>query len=235
MTQPPPYGDSGNPWQTPPNSPLPQSAPPQSAPPQSAPPATVPPPEYAPPDWTPPGWSTPASAPPGYPPPVFGPPTAPGGFPPYFPPPKKRRWLLVTSIVVVLVVLLGGGGVTAAYFLTRNQDGIGQNTPQAAVENFLQAVYVDQNPTKAAPLVCKAARDPKKLAAKINEIKRQDDQYDSPRYTWDSPTTLHGTTKQATLSARIILTTGDVQSSSQTLTFTVIRSTGWFVCDVSTT
>jgi flagellar basal body-associated protein FliL len=168
----------------------------------------------------------PMSAPPGYPP---------GAYPPPFfptPQPRKRRGLLITMIILVIFVLLAAGGGTTAYLLTRNQDGKGQPTAQSAVESFLEAVYVDQNATKAAALVCKAARDPKKIAAKIDQIKHDGQQYDNPRYTWSNLTTKTSTNTRAVISAKITLTTDDVQSATQTLTFPTIRSTGWFVCDV---
>ena len=139
---------------------------------------------------------------------------------------------MITSIVLVFLVILGGGAATAGYFLTRNQDGTGKITPQAAVEDFLQAIYVDQNPTKAAAVVCKTARDPKKLAAKVDEIRRQDSQYDSPRYSWGSPSTEQSGPDRAVLSTTVTLATADVQQSTQKLRFTLIRSSGWFVCDV---
>jgi hypothetical protein len=159
---------------------------------------------------------------------------APGGYPPYFgPPPRKSRAALITVIVLVLVVVLGGGALGAAYFLTRNPDGPGgKGTASAAVEAFLQAVYVDQDATKAAPLVCAAARDSKKLTTKIDEIKAQNKQYDGPKYTWVAPKTEQSAKDRAVLSTTVTLATDDVQRATQNLTFTTIKSTGWFVCDV---
>jgi hypothetical protein len=161
--------------------------------------------------------------------------SAPPGYPPFYapPPPKKRRGLLIALIVVAVLIMLGGGGATATYFLTRNPDGKGQATAQGAVDNLLQAMYLDQNPTKAATLVCKAVRDPKKIGAKIDEIKRQGQQYDNPKYTWTSLTTEHSTPTQAVISTTVTLTTDDVQSATQKLRFTAIKSDGWFVCDVT--
>jgi hypothetical protein len=165
--------------------------------------------------------------PPAYPwQPVSGP-------PPFPPPPKRRRGLVLASVVLVLLVVVGGGAAAVAYTVTRNQDGTGQPSPQAAVEGFLRAVYLDQDPTKAAALVCKAARDPKKIAAKIDEIKQQDQQYDSPKYSWGTPETVRSSGDRAVLSTTVTLATANVQQSRQKLTFTLVRSTGWFVCDVN--
>jgi len=173
--------------------------------------------------------------------PMSGPPDWPGGPPPmgtgYYPygvppePRKKRRGLLITVIVVVAVLLLGGGGA-AAFLLTRPTDGPGMATATTAVDDFLQAVYVDQDATKAAKYVCRAARDPKKIAAKIDEIKHQDQSYDTPRYTW-SMTLDSSTPTKAVVTAKIKLSTADVQSAAETVKLTVVKSTGWFVCDVA--
>jgi hypothetical protein len=141
---------------------------------------------------------------------------------------------MITSIVLVMLVVLGGGAATAGYFLTRNRDGTGKITPQAAVEDFLQAIYVDQNPTRAAAVVCRTARDPKKLTAKIDEIRQQNKQYDTPRYSWGSPTTERSGPDRAVLSTTITLATANAQQSTQKLRFTLVRSSGWFVCDVET-
>jgi hypothetical protein len=160
----------------------------------------------------------------------------PGGaipYPPYRPTPEPRRrpGLMITSIVLVLLVL-GGGGGAAAYFLARAEDGTGKATPQAAVEDFLRAVYLDQSPTRAAALVCKAARDPGKLTAKIDEIKKQNQAYDTPKYSWAALTTEQSGQDRAVLSTTVTLATVNVQRATQKLKFTAIKSTGWFVCDV---
>jgi flagellar basal body-associated protein FliL len=236
MTQ-PPNGDPG-PWQAPPNW-VPPSQPPPSQPPlpPGYPPGAPPGPGYPP--GAPPGPAFPASAPPGDPasaPPTAGWPPGPSPYPPYYPtPPKSRRGLTVILIVLVLFVLLGGGGATLAYFLTRDTGGVGQTTPQAAVEDFLHAVYIDQDPTKAAAVVCQPARDPKKITAKIDEVKQQSRQYDSPQYSWATPDTEQSGKDRAVLSTTVKLNTANLQQASQKLRFTVIHRNGWFVCDVERT
>ncbi len=187
----------------------------------SGPPVSVPPPAWP---GGPPMWG------PGYPDPpllAYGQP----GYGPMEPPRKRRRGLLVTVLVVVAVLLLGGGGVTA-YLLTLPPAEKGDTSATGAAEALLQAVYVDQNATKAAKVVCKAARDPKKIAAKIDEVKKQNQNYENPSYTW-TMTTLSSTTTQVMISAKVKLTTDDVQSATETLKLTVIQSNGWFVCDVA--
>jgi flagellar basal body-associated protein FliL len=211
MTQ-PPYGDPGGPWQTPPPS--------------------VPPSHPEPPPVSPVSPMSPVSP---LPAPATGWP-GPDPYPPYpADPPKRRRGLIIVLVILVVVVVLGGGGAGAAYFLTRGQDGIGRPTPQAAVEDFLHAVYVDQNATKAAALTCHDARDPKKIAAKIDEISQQNKQYDAPRYTWGTPSTDQPGQDRAVLSTTVTLNTANSQQATQKLKFIVVHSEGWFVCDVQKT
>jgi type II secretory pathway pseudopilin PulG len=140
--------------------------------------------------------------------------------------------VLITVIVLAIVAVLGAGGLTAAYLLTRNHDGTGKTSATAAAQAFLEAVYTAQDPKQAAPLVCSAARDSKKLQNKIDEIKRQNKQYDDPKYTWTTLNTESTGKDRAVLSTTVTLTTANVQKATQKLNLTVIKSTGWFVCDV---
>ena len=249
MTAPPP-GYPGNPWQSPPGGeyPPPQPASPtgpvyQPASPTG--PAYQPPtgPVYQPPGYppaAPPNPAYPGSAPPNPAYPGSAPPypgsAPPGAFaPPYFgppPAPPRRRGLLITVIVLVAVVVLGGGGLGAFYLFNRTSDGVGKSSPTAAADSFLQAVYVDQDAAKAAPLVCAAARDKKKLAAKVDQIKQLNQQYESPKYTWTPLKTETSAADHAVVSTTVTLLTANVQKATQKLRLTVIKSNGWFVCDV---
>ncbi|HKT00190.1 MAG TPA: hypothetical protein VJT31_11725 [Rugosimonospora sp.] len=180
----------------------------------------------------------PTSAPPG-PYPTSAPP-GPYGYGPYGPPPpqpaKKRRGLLVAIIVAaVLAVLLGGGG-TAVYLATRgNSGGTGQASPTEAVQGFLTAVYQDMDATKAATFVCSDARDKAKLTNKINQIRRADANYDTPKYDWTTPQIEQTRTDEAILSTTVTLTTANEQVARQKLRFVTIRSNGWWVCEVNQT
>jgi type II secretory pathway pseudopilin PulG len=139
---------------------------------------------------------------------------------------------LITVIVLVVLVVLGGGGLAVFYAMSRSNDGTGKTSATAAAEAFLQAVYTAQDAKQAAPLVCSAARDTKKLQAKVNEIKQQDRQYDSPKYTWSTLTTESSGKDRAVLSTTVTLTTANVQKAAQKLSLTLVKSNGWFVCDV---
>ncbi|MFI2710395.1 hypothetical protein ACH495_09730 [Micromonospora sp. NPDC018662] len=172
---------------------------------------------------------------PGQPPPGSGPP--PGlGHPPYpsGAPPRKRPTLLIVSLVLAAAVLLCGGGGTAAFLALRTgEDGQGAKEPQVAVDGFLKAVYQDRDADKAATFVCSAARDDEKIAAKVAEVQKYAGQYQNPRFRWTSPTVDNQTGDRATVSTRVTMTTADEKVADQELRFTVVRKTGWWVCEVA--
>jgi len=256
-----PAPTSGYPGQPayPPQSAPPASAPPASAPPTSggwpAPqqPGYGPQPGYGQPEQTgygqQPAYGQPGEQQPGYPQYGQQPGDQPGypqygqqpGYPQYGqfgsvpqPPPKKSRALLVTLIVVGLLVVLGGGGVGALLLTQRSGEKVkGQVSPAQAVEGFLTAVYKDQNATTAEKYVCADSLKAAKIAAKVTEIKTQSKKYDSPRYTWNTPSVDKSDKTEATLSVTIKLTTDDEQAATQKLKIITVKHDGWFVCEVT--
>jgi len=199
--------------------------------------------------WTPPPWTgpQPPTVPPGtydwattqpVPPPGaphWGPP-APLGVPPYpaYPVPKRRRrGLLITAIVLAGVLVLCGGGGLAGYLVLRDVDtGEGAAEPVAAVESFLDAVYVKQNATAAATLICGEARDLGALQDKVDEVQRYARTYPNPRYKWDPPKVEQQDAEKALVSTRLTVLTADDRSTAEQLRFTVVHKTGWWVCDI---
>lgn len=182
----------------------------------------------------------------GFPPPAPGYPPASGAFPPPasgYPPyqeppappaPKKRRGLLIASIVLTVAVLLCGGGGTAAFLTLRNaEEGQGAKEPAVAVDGFLTAVYKDRDVRKAATFVCSAARDDKKITAKVAEVKKYATQYQNPRFRWSSPKVDNRTGDRATVTTRLTMTTADEKVADQDLRFTVVQKKGWWVCEVA--
>ncbi|MFE9692008.1 hypothetical protein [Micromonospora sp. NPDC005806] len=163
------------------------------------------------------------------------PPPAPG-YLPYPDPaaPKKRRGLLIASIVLAAAVLLCGGGATAAFLTLRNaEEGQGAKEPAVAVDNFLTAVYKDRDARKAATFVCSASRDDKKIAAKVDEVRKYATKYQSPRFRWTTPKVDNQTGDRATVTTKVTMTTSDEKVADQDLRFTVVRKTGWWVCEVA--
>ncbi|EWM67053.1 hypothetical protein MCBG_04186 [Micromonospora sp. M42] len=128
---------------------------------------------------------------------------------------------------------LCGGGGTAAFLVLRDaENGQGAKEPQIAVDGFLKAVYQERDAEKAATFVCSAARDDEKIAAKVAEVRKYAEQYQNPRFRWSNPTVDNETGDRATVSARVTMTTADEKVAEQSLRFTVVRKTGWWVCEV---
>ncbi|WP_091649100.1 hypothetical protein [Micromonospora pallida] len=198
----------------------------------------------------PPGSGAPVPPPGGYPPPVPGYPPAAGypapgypaaGYPPAggpYPPgypaaPKKKRGLLIASIALVVALLLCGGGGAAAFFLLRDTGpSEGAAEPTTAVQEFLTAVYQDRNAVRASELTCSSSRDQEKIAAKVAEVQKYVAEHEAPRFRWTEPKVDDQTDERATVSTKLTVTTTDEKTADQELRFTVIRDTGWWVCEV---
>ncbi|HEY2949384.1 MAG TPA: hypothetical protein VGJ53_13485 [Micromonosporaceae bacterium] len=152
-------------------------------------------------------------------------------YPPH--PPRKRRGLLIASIVLGLAVLLcGGGGLGAWLYLNNVERGRGATAPEEAVDDFLKAVYTDRDADKATKLVCRDARDNAEITKKVDEVKAYAAKYSNVQFDWDEPKVDDRNAKRATVSVKITATTGDEREAEQRLVFTVIRDSGWWVCDV---
>ncbi|WP_439957801.1 Rv0361 family membrane protein [Micromonospora echinofusca] len=185
----------------------------------------------------------PMSGPPGYPAPGqpgFPPPGGPAfpapGQPPYGAPApvKKKRGLLIASIVLAVALLLCGGGGTAAFLVLRNAEtGEGAPSPTEAVIGFLTAVYTDQDAKQAAALVCPAARDDKAIAKRVKEVRDLATTYKNPRFSWSVPKVDDQNAERAVVSTKVTMATGDEKVSRQDLKFTVVQSSGWWVCEVA--
>jgi flagellar basal body-associated protein FliL len=149
-------------------------------------------------------------------------------------PPKRRRTGLWVSLALVITVLLCGGGGVSAFLLLRNAEaGDGAPDPATAVQEFMTAVYRDKNATAASELVCSESRDAKKISSKVAEVKAYDNQYDQPRFAWDDPSVAGETEERATVSVALTMTTQDEKTAQQQLTFTVVKKTGWWVCEIA--
>ncbi|MBX7264797.1 hypothetical protein KIF24_01155 [Micromonospora sp. Llam7] len=163
-----------------------------------------------------------------------GPP--PSGYPAYQSPagpPRKRGALLASVALVVVLLLCVGGGVAAFLTLRNTESGEGAQDPSVAVDDFLTAVYQERDAAKAAKLVCTAARDQDKIRAKVAEVEEYVSTHQSPRFRWDTPTVDNETGDRATVTTTVTVTTADEKIADQDLRFTVIRKTGWWVCEVA--
>jgi hypothetical protein len=149
------------------------------------------------------------------------------------PPRRKRSGLVIASIVLAVVLLLCVGGGLAAFLVLRRADtGRGAAEPVTAVDRFLAAVYTDQNATAANAMVCRSARDAGEIERKVAEVRDYAKAYPSPRFRWDKPKIDDQNAERAIVSTKVTMTTADDRSAEQRLTFTVVQSAGWWVCDV---
>jgi hypothetical protein len=164
--------------------------------------------------------------------PIWAGPQQPWQIPPT-PAPAKGRGGFWVSLALAATVLLCAGGAVSAYFLLRDADSPGSPDPATAVDRFLTAVYTQQDATAADNLVCREARDKTKLADRVNAIKTYSDGYQDPVYRWDEPSVSDSGEDRAQVSVQITMSTGDEKTAKQELDFTVIRKTGWLVCEVA--
>ncbi|MFC0002626.1 Rv0361 family membrane protein [Micromonospora siamensis] len=151
------------------------------------------------------------------------------------PPPvgRRPRGRLIASLALVAALLLCGGGGTAAFLTLRNtEDGTGATEPAVAVDDFLTAVYQQRSVSRATALVCSSSRDEKRIAAKVAEVQRYVDTYREPRFRWTTPKVDNETGDRATVTTKVTVTTADERVADQDLRFTVVRKTGWWVCEV---
>ncbi|QGN46407.1 hypothetical protein ACN26Y_08995 [Micromonospora sp. WMMD558] len=163
-------------------------------------------------------------------------PPPPAGYPPYEGPeaPRRKRGVVVASIALaVILVLCAGGGVAAFLALRTAETGEGAKEPTAAVEEFLNAVYKDRDAGRAAALVCSASRDDEKIAAKVAEVERYAAEYQNPRFRWSAPRVDNQTGDRATVTTKVTMTTTDEKFADLPLRFTVVKKTGWWVCEVA--
>ena len=145
----------------------------------------------------------------------------------------RRRGAVWVSVALVATLLLCGGGAVSAYFLLRDADNPGSPDPATAVNRFLTAVFTQQDAAAADTLVCRESRDKTKLADRVNEIKTYADGYQEPVFRWADPSVSTENTDRALVSVQLTMSTGDEKTAEQDLRFTVIRKTGWLVCEVA--
>jgi flagellar basal body-associated protein FliL len=165
--------------------------------------------------------------------PIWAGPHQPWQVPPASAPPTRRRGALWVSLALTATLLLCGGGAVSAYFLLRDADNPGSPDPATAVNRFLTAVYTQQDATAADDLVCRESRDKSKLTDRVNEIKTYSDGYQDPVYRWDEPAVSTKADDRAVVAVQLTMSTDDEKTAEQDLRFTVIRKTGWLVCEVS--
>jgi hypothetical protein len=145
----------------------------------------------------------------------------------------SRRSSLFVSAALVATMALCGGGAVSAYLLFRDADNPGSPDPATAVNRFLTAVYTQQDAGAAQDLVCRKARDATKLNERVQQIRDYADGYEGATFRWDDPAVTTDTNGEAEVGVRVVMSTEDEKTAAQDLQFTVVRKSGWLVCDVS--
>lgn len=168
--------------------------------------------------------------------PVVGP-AMPYTYYPAPPPPRKNsKALKIVLISLAAVFALCVSGSVSAFIWVRNTQAqpSGASSPDKAADEFLGAFYRTQDPNRAKKTVCAQARDDKKIAEQIAEIRRFAADYQKPTYTWSTPKVSGVTGDKATISVELTLTTDDLKASKQKLTLDAVNDKGWWICGVRT-
>ncbi len=150
------------------------------------------------------------------------------------PVPRRRRGVLIASIALAVTLLLClGGGIAAFLAVGTVEDGVGSEGPQAAVEEFLTAVYQDRDAAQASSLVCSAAQDQDKISAKVAEVEKYAADYKRPHFRWSPLKVDEETEDRAIITTTVTMTTADEKVADLPLRLTVVKTTGWRVCEVA--
>ena len=102
------------------------------------------------------------------------------------------------------------------------------------MDGFLTAVYKDRDADEggrpaSAPPPGTTRRSPRKVA----EVQKYATEYQNPRFRWTTPKVDNQTGDRATVTTKVTMTTADEKVADQDLRFTVVRKTGWWVCEVA--
>jgi hypothetical protein len=166
--------------------------------------------------------------------PAAWPAPVPYGYPAPPPPRPTSKALKIVAIALAAVFALCVSGGVSAFIWVRNTAAQppGADKPDRAAQVFLTAYYRAQRAEDARKAVCPKARDSRKIAAQIAEIKAFTAGYDKPAFTWDTPRVSDRSADTATVSVELTMTTADLMLSKQQLTLDAVQDKGWWICAV---
>ncbi|GIF11250.1 hypothetical protein [Actinoplanes teichomyceticus] len=144
-----------------------------------------------------------------------------------------RRSSVFLSLALAATLALCGGGAVSAYLLFRDAGNPGSPDPTTAVNRFLTAVYTQKDARAAEDLVCRKSRDESKLARRVQQIRSYADGYEGAVFRWDEPAVTRNADGEAQVGVRVVMSTEDEKTAAQDLEFTVVRKSGWLVCEVA--
>ena len=153
--------------------------------------------------------------------------------PPWQPPvaPRRDRAGRTAVLVFVLVLILCAGGATGAFFLVRDTESDGWQSPRQAVDGFLDAVFNENNPVKAADYVCGPERDPDRLITVVEQALADQDGLVDPVTSWSIPDTITVSRGLADLTVDLNVAVGDgAPPPGRRIRLTIADQKGWWVC-----
>ena len=159
--------------------------------------------------------------------------------PPPFPPRAARARsapsaAVVTVVFAVLLMLCLAGG-TVSFLVVQSLEPRGTSTPEAALEGFLQAVFVDRDADRAADFVCADTRDDKQLARLVFEVRAFSSQNESASTRWSYPGVERTGRREASADVTLSLSTSDEQVTEKKVRLLLVDDRGWWVCEAKET
>jgi hypothetical protein len=143
----------------------------------------------------------------------------------------RRAWTTWMAVTFAVVALLIAGGTIAVY-ATRPKpaaNAVNVGTPDTAVRAFLSAVFLGDDASRLAPVVCSTWSPADALSRTRSMVDAQ------AKVSWDDLLVITTEPDRVTMTARLGLRLpDDVQPSVyQQWHFTVVNEQGWRVCDAS--
>jgi hypothetical protein len=142
------------------------------------------------------------------------------------------RAFRITALAFGLALLLCAAGGTTATLLSLRWQDRGQPTEVAAVDGFLRAVYTGQSVSAADPYICPEARGRGSVQRTVDDVRDTRSRQPTATFTWSTPRVGSRQGASATVRATVRLVVDGEERGSQRLRFSVIRTSGWFVCGV---
>jgi hypothetical protein len=144
---------------------------------------------------------------------------------------SRRSNLLFVIFAVAAVVLAGTIVVVYEMRSTPQIQTASQGTPDTAVQAFLSAVFLADDATRLAPVVCSSWPPADALTRTRSMVDAQ------ANVSWDDLHVVTNESGRVTMTARLGLRMPDDVGPSifQEWQFTVVDQHGWRVCDASST
>lgn len=148
--------------------------------------------------------------------------------------PRARKARLVLLMVGGLVALLCVGGAGVAFVAYRDATEPDRSSPDVAVSNYLRAVFVDRDDTRADTLTC---REDSGLASILDfrqEVEAREQQFSISIIVSWGELVVRESGERATVTTEISRTIADgSESDRQNWRFGVVDEDGWRVCDAA--